>query len=210
MKIPYRAAPVEPTPGQLRTMQRIQQLTTDLLRNHPELRINVESSQEGGEPQDIEVEEKMEVEERKDKDFMPRRVVAVDAAPKSKVQVRTETKTVIKKGAKPLYTWVMESSKPRFEGEYIRYLTRLEEDGSLRCDCPGWCFQKKDKKTGEKLPRTCRHTQHVEQDAKDIYKRIKAGEMFEVIEKQGNGYVAITKAATDPVNEIGFGRVVRF
>ena len=37
------------------------------------------------------------------------------------------------------------------------YETQLHSDGWMTCNCPGWCMKKKDKHTGEPLPRTCSH-----------------------------------------------------
>jgi len=48
------------------------------------------------------------------------------------------------------------------------YTTLLYRDGYMTCDCPGWTMQKKDKETGEKLPRRCKHTDGYESEARLI------------------------------------------
>jgi hypothetical protein len=48
------------------------------------------------------------------------------------------------------------------------YETQLHEDGLLTCDCPGWCIQKKDKRTGLPKPRSCKHTVPLANLAREI------------------------------------------
>jgi len=47
-------------------------------------------------------------------------------------------------------------AKPSSSGTTV-YETQLHSDGMITCNCPGWCMKKKDKDTGEPLPRTCTH-----------------------------------------------------
>jgi len=75
----------------------------------------------------------------------------------------------------PIYTWAFESSKPH-GGRVVTYVTRIEHDGTLSCNCAGWTI----KRAGR--PRGCKHTRSVETEAKDITKRFWAGERFEVFE----------------------------
>lgn len=69
----------------------------------------------------------------------------------------------------PIYTWSFESTQPR-AGKIITYLTQLNGEGVLSCDCPGWVFKKKGQ------PRKCRHTRAVEEEAKIIFDKFKKGE----------------------------------
>lgn len=77
----------------------------------------------------------------------------------------------------PVFTWSFRSSQPR-GGQIITYETRLEEDGVLRCNCPGWVFCKieKDSRGNPVAPKTCKHTHMVQEEAPDILNRWKRGE----------------------------------
>lgn len=72
----------------------------------------------------------------------------------------------------PVYIWAMQSSVPRNGGEYIQYEVRLNEDGTTSCNCPGWVFKKKTEVRG------CKHTRHVEDEAKVFHARHKRGEQL--------------------------------
>lgn len=76
----------------------------------------------------------------------------------------------------PIYTWAFESSKPVAGGRIVTYVTRIEHDGTLSCNCAGWTIKRPGKERG------CKHTKAVAVEAKDIMKRFKAGEKFEVFE----------------------------
>lgn len=52
---------------------------------------------------------------------------------------------------------------------FTHYTTLLYRDGFMTCNCPGWTMQKKDKETGEKLPRRCRHTDDYGSEARLIH-----------------------------------------
>ena len=80
----------------------------------------------------------------------------------------------------PVYTWAFQSSQPR-GGFIVNYETRLEEDGTLRCNCMGWVFQRKDKETGLPKPRHCKHLDMVQSEVAAIMRRFRAGEQLEVI-----------------------------
>lgn len=106
--------------------------------------------------------------------------------------------------ADPLYTWGLQSSKPRNGGEFITYEVRMEEDGSLRCNCPGWIFKKKDAERG------CKHTREVEVEAKDFFQRNKRGEQLPTV---APSYEQTTRLKTNKKTEskIGaFGRIIDF
>ena len=78
----------------------------------------------------------------------------------------------------PVYTWAFASSQPR-GGFIVNYETRLEEDGTLRCNCMGWVFQRKDKETGLPKPRHCKHLDVVQGEVAGIMRRFRAGEELE-------------------------------
>ena len=77
------------------------------------------------------------------------------------------------KAAEPVYTWAFRSSQPR-GGTFITYETRLEETGSLRCNCPGWIFCRGTKE--------CKHTKLVDGEVKEILRKFKAGEALPTLE----------------------------
>lgn len=52
----------------------------------------------------------------------------------------------------PVYAWTFPSSSGKKTYETLRY-----SDGSLSCDCPGWC-----RRVADDGSRTCRHTRSVE------------------------------------------------
>lgn len=76
----------------------------------------------------------------------------------------------------PVFTWAFNSSKPRASGSIIHYEVRMNEDGSISCDCPGWIFAKKGAARG------CKHTRQIELEAKVNFKKWKNGEMLPVME----------------------------
>jgi hypothetical protein len=70
----------------------------------------------------------------------------------------------------PVFTWAFASSQPR-GGQIIQYETRLEENGTIRCNCPGWIFSK-----GEPADKTCKHKKLIGDEAPDILRRFRRGE----------------------------------
>jgi hypothetical protein len=83
----------------------------------------------------------------------------------------------------PIYTWAFQSSQPR-GGFIVTYETRLEEDGTLRCNCMGWVFQRKDKDTGLPKPRSCKHTDQVSSEVDGLMRRFRNGETLEVLNQE--------------------------
>lgn len=81
-----------------------------------------------------------------------------------------------KKKKEPIWTWAIQSSKPRAGGDYITYEARLNEDGSISCNCPGWIFCKAKTPSDKK----CKHTNVIKDESKDIFKKWKKGEMDEL------------------------------
>lgn len=110
----------------------------------------------------------------------------------------------------PVYTWAFRSSQPR-GGTFVTYETRLEEDGSLRCNCMGWVFQRKDA-NGNPKPRRCKHTDEVQAEAKEVMRKFKAGEPLPVLSDPGPRRNQIPGIASPaPTNEkIKFGRLIEF
>jgi hypothetical protein len=65
--------------------------------------------------------------------------------------------------AKVISAWGTRSSSGT-----TKYETQLHSDGMMTCNCPGWCMKKKDKHTGEPLPRVCGHIKDHLYGAHDI------------------------------------------
>lgn len=84
--------------------------------------------------------------------------------------------------SKPLVVWPFESSSMQVNNEPILYKTQLNEDGSLSCNCAGWCMGSAKNPSG----RFCKHTKAIEAEAALLYKEWKKtgtikGENFEVV-----------------------------
>lgn len=92
----------------------------------------------------------------------------------------------------PIYTWSFESSQPRAGGDKVTYIARLNEDGTVSCNCPGWVFCK-DKGAG----RSCKHLRAIGSEPKETYSKWKKGELSP----------KATGAGSSPV---GFKRVVEW
>jgi hypothetical protein len=103
---------------------------------------------------------------------MPRRSRA------RRLVTQTEPDPAKREYGEPVFTWAFPSSKPR-GGTIVTYETRLEEDGTLRCNCMGWVFQRKDA-AGNPKPRECKHTQRISNEAPDILRRWRRGDELPV------------------------------
>lgn len=68
-----------------------------------------------------------------------------------------------------IFLWAMASSRA-IAGNGPQYEIRLNMDGSVSCNCPGWLHKKKD------TPRGCKHTKSIEEEAKEHYARYQRGE----------------------------------
>jgi hypothetical protein len=77
----------------------------------------------------------------------------------------------------PVFTWAFKSSRPH-GGTIVSYVTQLNQDGSLSCNCPGWIFAKKNQE------RACKHTKMVEDEAPDIFKMWKDGQTLPILEEE--------------------------
>jgi hypothetical protein len=117
--------------------------------------------------------------------------------PRRKIQV-TETDEAKKE---PVFSWAFTSSKAR-GGQIINYETRLKEDGTLSCNCPGWIFAKKNQTRG------CKHTKQIEGEVSDILKKFKAGESLPVLEAVGQAQTGAVGAAVAPTSKIRHGRLI--
>lgn len=73
---------------------------------------------------------------------------SIPVMPKRKIQDKTTEK-------EPIYTWAFKSSQAR-GGQFINYITQLNPDETLSCNCPGWIFSK-----GDKTTKACKHTRMV-------------------------------------------------
>jgi hypothetical protein len=107
----------------------------------------------------------------------------------------------------PIFVWGMQSSKPRNGGQFITYEVRLNDDGSVSCNCPGWIFKKKTDDRG------CKHTRHPEvaNNMKDLFERHQRGEQLPTIDPPEGAQSATTPQPTAPTAKDqmkGFGRLV--
>lgn len=114
----------------------------------------------------------------------------------------------VTRDAQPIFTWATPSSVPR-GGQIIYYETRLEENGLIRCNCPGWIFAK-----GEPAAKSCKHKLQVESEAQDILRRFQRGETFEVLNPEVTAALpserAAAKKSSTPTDNsrARFGRVI--
>lgn len=78
----------------------------------------------------------------------------------------------------PVFTWAFKSSKPRAGGAFATYITRLNDDCSLSCDCAGWTIKRAGK------PRGCKHTKRadVAGEAVEIFEKWKRGESLPILD----------------------------
>ena len=77
----------------------------------------------------------------------------------------------------PVFTWGFKSSTaPLMGGVTFDYVSQLNQDGTVSCNCPGWRFVKKGQ------PRRCKHTDAVKGEIPELMKQWRAGETFEVQE----------------------------
>jgi hypothetical protein len=126
-------------------------------------------------------------------------------------QVRTNEKPVLtsKKvlkdigtGAKAVITWDFESSSMAVNGAVVKYITQLNTDGTVSCQCHGYIIQKKNS-DGANRPKSCKHTKAIEKayDVKSLFKKWKKGEPLGAdFEPKESGNVEIkTLGATQPI-----------
>lgn len=75
---------------------------------------------------------------------------------------------------KPLYTWAYKSSQAR-GGTVISYITQLNPDHTLSCDCPGWIFNRES-------PKKCKHTRLAIDEVPGILAQIARGETLRLVD----------------------------
>lgn len=87
--------------------------------------------------------------------------------PRTQTYRRRVLRPVVEKSLKPIYTWAFESSKA-VGGVKTNYATDLYSDGTLKCNCPGWIYKRKD-------ARGCKHTEQVLHEVPTILQMWKDG-----------------------------------
>lgn len=102
----------------------------------------------------------------------------------------------------PIYTWAFKSSQPRAGGQVIDYIARLNEDGTISCNCPGWVFAKKGQE------RACKHTRKIASEAPQILKMFKAGEALPVLDLSSGSSGPTQPFVAPKGSNIKFGRVL--
>lgn len=123
---------------------------------------------------------------------------------------RTRSVSKEESHGEPVFTWAFRSSQPR-GGTFVTYETRLEENGKLRCNCMGWVFQRKDKLTGEPLPRRCKHTDQVQGEVRELMRKFRAGEALPIYEDPNAPTTGpAVAAAKSAAGHIKFGRLIQF
>lgn len=61
---------------------------------------------------------------------------------------------------------LMKSATYRSSNGNTIYTRSWWTDNTQSCNCPGWVNEKKDKRTGEKKPRTCGHVEGKKEDCR--------------------------------------------
>lgn len=114
----------------------------------------------------------------------------------------------------PVYTWAFVSSKPIVGGEQVAYTTRLNQDMTLSCNCPGWVFSK-----GSPVPwnrkegKRCKHTTspEVQGSIPEILRILRSGGKLPTLTRDDRGYREAPEAPVvpdqDPTTSF-FGRMV--
>lgn len=126
--------------------------------------------------------------------------------PRRSVRATSSSK---KKYGDPVFVWAFRSSQPR-GGQFITYETRLEEDGVVRCNCPGWIFCK-----GEPAQKTCKHKNQIVSETSDILARFRRGETLPTFHDENPVTTQQTSTSTrispsPEASRIRHGRVITF
>lgn len=123
---------------------------------------------------------------------------------------RRSTSTKKKAYGDPVFTWAFRSSQAR-GGQIINYETRLEEDGVLRCNCPGWVFCKTKDANGNPVAKACTHTRQVKDESTDILKKFRRGEALPVFEDPDAPRTGANAANPNADHsKIKYGRLIEF
>lgn len=113
----------------------------------------------------------------------------------------------------PIYTWAFKSSKaPLTGGQTFDYVTQLNQDATLSCNCPGWRFVKKGQ------PRSCKHTRIVNPEVSGIMEMFRNGETMPILESPVPAHAPTaptteektSKPKHNPNSKIRFGRVIEY
>ncbi len=127
----------------------------------------------------------------------------LEDAEEYEIVARTTTSRSAKsaKTTDPVYVWAFQSSKPRAGGAFITYEVRMEENGDLRCNCPGWIFKKG-------TDRFCKHTKNIQEEAKRFHRMFKRGETLPT-EVASAEQIERFNAGKKTTSNIGtFGRII--
>lgn len=84
----------------------------------------------------------------------------------------------------PVFTWPFKSKKPLAGGVVLTYITQLNQDGKLSCNCQGWIFSRTKDKNGKEIEKACKHTRALEEEAPKMFKMWKNGEGLPVLEEE--------------------------
>jgi hypothetical protein len=92
----------------------------------------------------------------------------------SKVMASTRKMKDIGTGSKAIIRWEFESSSMVSNGTPVKYITQLNEDGTLSCQCSGWTRGSAKNPSG----RFCKHTRAIDEqfNVKELHKKWKKGE----------------------------------
>ena len=107
----------------------------------------------------------------------------------------------------PIYVWSFESSRAR-AGTPTVYATELFEDGTVRCNCPGWVYKRKD-------ALGCKHTDQVRHEIPTLLQMFKDGAAFPVLPKDKveikTGFTSAPTKPAQPQDDSGgirYGRKI--
>lgn len=114
-------------------------------------------------------------------------------------------------GPRPIYTWAFESSKA-VGGVKTNYATDLYADGTLKCNCPGWIYKRKD-------ARGCKHTDQIQHEVPTVLQLWKDGASLPVFKEEAKvGFTDVkpkssrkkkaTKKQTEDDGSRRYGRVI--
>lgn len=120
-----------------------------------------------------------------------------------------KSKTTSKNQKAPLYTWAFQSTDAQVGGTRVTYVTQLNTNEKLSCNCPGWIFSPTKGGTQEKA---CKHTRDVIAEVPVIMKAFKEGRTLPTIVQGDNGFSTHANAHAQEANvsSIKFGRVIDF
>lgn len=112
----------------------------------------------------------------------------------------------------PLYTWAFQSSQTRVGGTRVTYVTQLNADETLSCNCPGWIFCKIPI-GGTKSDKACKHTRDVISEVPQVIRVFREGGTLPTI-NEGSGETGFQSSIPTPAaalaenSKIRFGRVI--